>query len=162
MANSLYQWFMVGIVAALHPFFVSVIELNHNPKEKSVEISMRIFVDDFEATLKKFGNTKIDVAKPEDKAALDKLIVNYINQKIQISIDAKKVAMHYVGYEIKQESVWLYFEIDNINTIKKIDVNSNLLYEYQDKQINIFRVKANGVEKSYKLDYPKTFTSFEM
>ena len=74
MANSLYQWLLVGIVAAMHPFFVSVVELNHNLKDKSLETSVRIFSEDFETTLKQFGHTKVDLAKPADKDALDKLI----------------------------------------------------------------------------------------
>lgn len=161
MANSIFQWFFTGLVAVLHPFFVSVIELNHNPKEKSVEISMRIFTDDLEATLKKFSNTKIDLANAANKESLDKIIVNYVNQKMHIQIDGKSAKLEYVGYEIKKESVWLYFEIDNIATLKKVQVNCNLLYEYQEKQMNIFHVNANGKEKSYKLDNPSTIASFD-
>jgi len=81
MANSLYQWLIVGIVSIMHPFYVSVIELNHSAKDKSLETSVRIFSEDLEATLTKFGNTKVDLSKPSDKAALDRLIENYIHQK---------------------------------------------------------------------------------
>lgn len=161
MANSLYQWLMVGMVAALHPFFVSVIELNHNAKDKSLETSVRIFNDDLETALKKFGNTKIDLAKPADKAALDKLIANYIAQKLTVKVNGKNMVFEYLGYEQKKESTWIYFETNNVPSIKKVEINCNLLYDFQDKQINIFNVKANGLEKNYKLDYPKTTTSFE-
>lgn len=161
MANSIFQWLIISAVAVLHPFFVSVIELNHNPKEKSVEISMRIFTDDFEATLKKFGNTKIDLTNPTNKSATDELITNYVRQKLKVTIDNKATVLEYVGYEIKKESVWLYFEIDNVTNIKKVDIFCNLLYDYEQKQINIFHVKANGKEESYKLEYPNSNKSFQ-
>ncbi len=161
MANSIFQWLMTSVVAVLHPFFVSVIELNHNPKEKSVEISMRIFTDDFEATLKKFGNTKIDLTNPTNKTATDELITNYVRQKLKVNIDNKATVLEYVGYEIKKESVWLYFEIDNVTNVKKVDINCNLLYDYEQKQINILRVKGNGKEESYKLEYPNNNKSFQ-
>jgi hypothetical protein len=161
MANSMFQWLTIGLLALLHPFFVSVIEINHNAKEKSVEVSMRIFTDDFEGALKKFSNTKVDLANPANKEAIDKIIVSYIKQKMYLQIDGKPVLLEYVGYEIKKESVWLYFEIDNIATLKKVQVNCNLLYECQEKQMNIFHVNANGKEKSYKLDNPATTTSFD-
>ncbi len=157
----MFQWLTIGLLALLHPFFVSVIEINHNAKEKSVEVSMRIFTDDFEGALKKFSNTKVDLANPANKEAIDKIIVSYIKQKMYLQIDGKPVLLEYVGYEIKKESVWLYFEIDNIATLKKVQVNCNLLYECQEKQMNIFHVNANGKEKSYKLDNPATTTSFD-
>lgn len=160
MVNSVFQWLMIGFMAVVHPFFVSVIELNHNATNKTVEISARIFTDDFEATLKKFGNTKIDLTNPTDKTKLDQLIVAYVRQKLIINIDGKATVLEYVGYEIKKESVWIYFEIDHIATLKKIDVNCSFLYDYEAKQINIFHVKAGGQEKSYKLDYPANATSF--
>ncbi len=161
MANSLYQWLMVGIVAALHPFFVSVIELNHNAKDRSLETSVRIFTEDFETTLKKFGNTKVDLTKPADKAALDKLIASYINQKLSINVDGKTISLQYLGYEQKQESTWVYFETANIPSVKKVEVTCNLLYDFEDKQINIFTVKAKGTERNYKLDYPATKAEFD-
>lgn len=161
MANSIFQWLMTGLVAVLHPFFVSVIEINHNAKEKSVEVSMRIFTDDFEGALKKFSNAKIDLANPASKEAIDKIIVSYVKQKMYVQINGKPAVLEYVGYEIKKESVWVYFEIDNIATVKKVEVNCNLLYEYQEKQMNIFHVNANGKEESYKLEYPNNNKSFQ-
>ncbi len=158
----MFQWFIISAMAVLHPFFVSVIEMNHNAKEKSVEVSIRIFTDDLEATLKKVNNSKVDLLNPNNKVNNDKLIVEYIRQKMAIKIDTKLVVLEYVGYEIKKESVWLYFEIDNIASIKKINVNCNLLYDFEKKQINIFNVKANGKEESYKLDYPKIDASFNL
>lgn len=158
----MFQWFIISAMAVLHPFFVSVIEMNHNAKEKSVEVSIRIFTDDLEATLKKVNNSKVDLLNPNNKVNNDKLIVEYIRQKMAIKIDTKLVVLEYVGYEIKKESVWIYFEIDNIASIKKVDVNCNLLYDFEKKQINIFNVKANGKEESYKLDYPKTDASFNL
>jgi hypothetical protein len=153
---------MISLFTFLHPFFISVIEINHNAKEKSVEVSVRAFVDDVESTLSKNNKVKIDLNNPKDKAALDQSIAKYMTQKIQISIDGKLQSMQYIGYEIKQESVWVYFEIEHINMLNKVDVNCNLLYDFQQKQINIFHVKANGKEKSYKLEYPKTIAGFEL
>lgn len=161
MANSIFQWLITSIVAVLHPFYVSLIELNHNPKEKTVETSIRIFTDDFEATLKKFGNTKVDLLNPINKTATDELIVKYIRNHIKVHIDNKPSLLEYVGYEIRKESVWLYFEIDNISSMKKVDIDCNLLYDYEQKQINILRVKANNDEKNYKLEYPNSNKSFQ-
>lgn len=141
---------------ALHPFYVSMIEINHNAKEKTAEISVRIFTEDLENTLKKYGNTKIDILNPANKALADKLLNDYLQHKLQIKLNEKAVTLHYLGYEKQMESIWTYLEIKDVVNISKVAVSCSLLYDYQDKQSNIFHIKANGKEKSYKLDYPET------
>jgi hypothetical protein len=161
MVNSMVQWLSMAFIAVLHPFYVSVIDINHNTKENAVEISIRIFTPDLEQTLQKYSTTKIDIANPKDKVVLDKQISSYINQKLQIKINGQPAIINYIGHELQMESVWIYAEIPKIAQLKKIDINCNLLYDYKDLQSNIFHVKSKDAEKSYKLDFPKTTTSFE-
>ena len=80
------QWFLTGMIAVLHPFFVSVIEINHNTKEATVEISVRIFTEDLEKTLQKYSTQKMDIINPTDKALLEKQISQYITQKLKLKI----------------------------------------------------------------------------
>jgi hypothetical protein len=144
-----------------HPFYVSVIQIDHNAKAKTAEISIRIFMDDLEKALAKYGNTKVDILKPTEKTATNKLLNDYIQHKLHLNLNGNAVQMNYLGYEQQQESVWAYLEVENIASIKKATINCSLMYDYQDKQINIFHVKCNGNEKSYKLDYPQTDFSIE-
>jgi hypothetical protein len=161
MVNSMFQWLSISLIALLHPFYVSVIDINHNTKEETVELSIRIFTQDLEETLQKHSAAKIDMVHPANKAVLDKQINDYIKQKLQLKMNGQTVTMQYVGYEIQLESVWIYFEVPKIKQLKKLDVNCTILYDFQNIQSNIFHVKANGTEKSYKLDYPKNTTVFD-
>jgi len=157
----MFQWLSISLIALLHPFYVSVIDINHNTKEETVEMSIRIFTQDLEETLQKYSAAKIDMVHPANKAVLDKQINDYIKQKLQLKMNGQTVTMQYVGYEIQLESVWIYFEVPKIKQLKKLDVNCTILYDFQNIQSNIFHVKANGTEKSYKLDYPKNTTVFD-
>ncbi len=182
MVNSLFQWLMMALFTAVqttnvtvqnhpavyktaelkkHPLYISIIDINHNAKDKALEISVRIFTDDFENTLKKYGNTKIDLTHPADKALADKLVSNYLLSRLQIKADNKNTTLHYLGFELQQESIWTYFEVTNIPSVKKIEVNTTVLYDYQEKQINIIHAKVNGDEKSFRLDNPKSYAAFE-
>ena len=118
MVNSMFQWLSVSLIALLHPFYVSVIDINHNIKEESVEMSIRIFTQDLEETLQKYSTAKIDMVHPTNKAVLDKQITDYIKQKLQLKINGQTVTMQYVGYEIQLESVWIYFEVPKIKQLK--------------------------------------------
>lgn len=161
MVNSLFQWLMMALFSAVHPLYISIVDINHNAKDKELEVSVRIFTDDFEGALKKYSNTKVDLTHPSDKAAAEKLISNYLLNHLQIKADNKVVPLHFIGFELQQESIWSYFEIPNISSVKKMEVNTSVLYDYQEKQINIIHAKVNGNEKSFRLDNPKTNAAFE-
>jgi hypothetical protein len=161
MVNSMVQWLTMAFIALLHPFYVSVIDINHNTKESSLELSIRIFTPDLEQTLQKYSTTKVDIANPKDKVLLDKQISTYINQKLQLKINGQPAKINYIGHEIQMESVWIFADIPKVTQLKKLDINCNILYDYKDLQSNIFHVKSEGNEKSFKLDFPKTSTSFE-
>src|SRR5438067_957342 len=61
-----------------HPFYISVTEINHNAKDKTIEISCKMFADDFEQILEKNYKTQLDIASDKDKASFDKLIPDYM------------------------------------------------------------------------------------
>ena len=170
MVNIMVRWLMIPLLVCSfpnlntelrtkkgwHPFYLSMIEIKHNAKEKTAEVSIRIFTEDLENTLKKYGNTRSDLLKSINKAAVDRLLNDYIQHKLQIQLNDKAVSLHYIGYEQQSESIWTYLEVTDIPIIKKVSVNCSLLYDYQDQQINIFHIKANGKEKTFKLAYPQT------
>ena len=152
---------MTGIVSLLHPFFISVIEINHNTKEANVEVSVRIFTNDFEKTLQKYTTAKLDILNPPDNAFLEKQISTYLSQKIKLKINGQPVTANYIGHEIQKESVWSYFEIPKVAELKKLEIDCSLLYDFEKTQSNIIHVKSNGEDKSYKLDCPKSVAVFD-
>ena len=161
MVNSLFQWLMMAVISVVHPLYISIIEVNHNAKDKELEISVRIFTDDFEAALKKNGAVKIDLTHPADKTAAEKLVSAYILNHLQLKVDNQILPLHFIGFEQQQESIWTYFEIPYTPTPKKLEVTTTVLYDYQEKQINIIHVKVHNDEKSYRLDNPKSYAAFE-
>lgn len=160
MATIFTQWLISASIAILHPFFVSVIEINHNPVDATAEISVRIFTDDLEKTLQKQSTVNIDIIKPANKALIDQKISQYIGKTLLLKINGKAVKMNYVGYEIIKESTWSYFEVNNIKDLNNIDINCSLLHDFETSQINLLHVKSKGDQKSYKLDYPNKSMSF--
>ncbi|MBH2004813.1 MAG: hypothetical protein I8H66_09000 [Sphingobacteriia bacterium] len=161
MANSMVQWLITASVALLHPFFVSVIDISHNEKDATAEISVRIFTDDLEKTLQKYSKAKVDIIHPADKAFIDQQLNTYINNTLHLKINGVPAKPKYIGYEIIKESTWAYFEVAGVKELKKLDVDCSLLHDFETSQINIFHVKSKGQEKSYKLDHPKRVTSFD-
>jgi hypothetical protein len=144
----------------LHPFHVSVVEVEHNASEKTLEISVKIFTDDFETILAKNYNAKVDLTNPPNKPAMDSLVKKYIYSHLSLKANGRPVSFVYVGYEIDKEAAYGYIEVDNIPSVSKIDINNTLLYDKFDDEVNIMHVKVNGERKSNKLTYPDKEVSF--
>lgn len=152
--------FPAASVPVVHPFYVSVTEINHNAKERSLEVSVKIFTDDFENALKKKYSRPVNLIKPADKPIADSLVSDYIRQHLQIRCDGKSLRAHYLGYEHESEAVWCYLEIKGVPEPRAMEIINNLLYDYLDQQINMIHVTVNGKRKSAKLDYPETKIAF--
>ncbi|MFM7357884.1 MAG: DUF6702 family protein [Sediminibacterium sp.] len=146
--------------AFVHPFYVSLIDISYNEAEATAEISIRIFTDDLEQTLRKQSGTKIDLVNPKNKAAAETELSKYIRQKILLNIDGKPCQLEYLGYEIQKESVWSYWEVKQVKSMKGLQIDCSLLYDFVNLQTNIFHVKKGEKEWSRKLDYPETKLAF--
>ena len=168
MVSSVYKWLVIPVLAvaltsfrpAPHPFHVSVVEIEHNASDKTLEISCKIFTDDFESILAKNYNKKVDLINPTDKAAMDSLVKKYIYSHLSIKVNGKPVVLNYIGYENEKEAAYGYIEVENISSVSKLDINNTILFDKFDDQVNIMHVKANGDRKSTKLNYPDKETSF--
>ncbi|TKC13037.1 hypothetical protein FA048_05310 [Pedobacter polaris] len=137
-----------------HPLHVSTTEINFNSKEKSLEISCRIFTDDFENVLTKSYNVKTDLNKPSMQKAMDELIKKYLTAHLQYNVNGKTVNATYVGFEKDQEATNVYLEIGNITSLQKLSINNTILYDLFDDQMNILHVEKGGIRKSVRANYP--------
>ncbi|MBK8953406.1 MAG: hypothetical protein IPM85_15245 [Chitinophagaceae bacterium] len=140
--------------ATVHPFHVSVTEIEHNEKEKTLQISCKIFTDDFETILARNYKTKVDLVNPANRAAMDTLVKKYLLSHLSVRMNNKPVHFSYLGFEHEKEAVYGYVEAENVITAGKIEIISTILYDMFDDQVNIFHVKAGGGRKSSKLNYP--------
>jgi hypothetical protein len=144
-----------------HPFHIAVTEVNHDVKTKSLEISCKFFADDFEQAIEKNYKTSLDIAASKDKALLDKYIPDYISKHLSFTVDGKTVKLTYVGFQKEKEWAHCYFSVENISSMKKIDITNNLLHDFSNDQVNIIHVMNNGKRQSTTLNYPATKASFQ-
>ncbi len=145
----------------LHPFFVSVTQIQENAKEKILEVTCKIFTDDFEKDLRKNYHTHVDLLNETDKPAMVKLINDYIKSHLQISIDSKLCALQYIGFEKDEEAVNCYFQVNNISVKKTVAIVNHILFDYKPEQVNIVHVTVRGTRKSTQLINPDSRASFD-
>jgi hypothetical protein len=173
MAAILYKWFLLLCLTGLvgmapapapvnHPFFISVTEIEHNAKEKTLEISCKIFTDDFEKTLRQnYASTPVDLINIKNKAAMDRIVSEYVLRHFSVKVDGKIAALKFIGFQRQEEAVYSFFEVADIPSVKKIAVTDNLLYDYKKEQVSMVHVTVGGNLKSTKMNNPDDKYVFE-
>ena len=176
MAASLYKrnkgplaWFAAAglmlILAsgapAAHPLYITVTEIKHNPKDKILEISCKVFTNDLEAVLEKLAKTRVDLSSEKDRVVNDRLIDEYIEKHLRLKVDGKPAGLHYIGSEKEADGTWCYFQVNDVPAVKRIDAVNDLLYDSFSQQINIMHVTVGSERKSTRLDCPEANASFQ-
>ena len=143
-----------------HPMFISVTEINHNANTKTLEISCKIFTDDFETALRKTNTDKVDLLDIKVKPSMNALVNNYIHKHLAIKVNDNPVTLMFLGFEQEEEGIVSFYEIKNIDGVKKLDVINNILYENKPQQMGIIHVYVNGVRKSTRINNPEDKAGF--
>ena len=167
MASIFYKWLLLAAAffckspSELHPVYVSVVEIEHNKAEQTLEMSCRIFTDDFEKTLRGKTQQKVDLINPADKKAMEQLVNQYIQQHLKIKVNGKPVSLNFLGFEQVEESIQSYYQVNGINTVKNIMLEDDILYEYKSEQMSIIHITVNGNRKSTRLTNPDNKATIE-
>ncbi|MGN7783558.1 DUF6702 family protein [Niabella sp. 22666] len=143
--------------ANVHPYHVSATEMEYDAKSKRVEISTKIFTDDFETVLAKVYKQKTDLSNPKLKTQMTVLVNKYITTHLTLKTGDKILPLQLYDWEIDHEAVYVYAiaEAPAFN-IKSIMVENKVLYDLFDDQVNIVHFIYKGNRKSAKLVYPET------
>lgn len=145
---------LLVVLSFKHPFYVSVTEVEYSSKTKEVGISVKVFPDDLEESLRKFNGNKYDVVQG-DKKMIGPVLDKYIKQHMRILLNGTAKSYQWMGYEIDKESVWMYFSITNQPGVRSIQVQSDLMYAYKQEQTNIIHIKLDDKRESFRLMAPE-------
>jgi hypothetical protein len=116
--------------------------VEYNEKEKSLQISVHIFIDDLEESLKKEGHTKLFICTERESTQAEKHIESYLRKNLSFSVNGKSSAYTFVGKEGSSDmsAVWIYLEIPVNGKIKTINIKNSLLLREFDDQKNLVHV----------------------
>ena len=137
-----------GAVAA-HAYHTSLTEIQYNVREKSLEISIRMFTDDLETALTKANNgQKVMIGGKNDNS--DAVLNKYVQQHFAILLSQKqKRAMNVLGKEIEGDATWVYVEIPNAQDFKGNILYNNIMQELFDDQTNLVNFLQPSGKKTY-------------
>lgn len=136
-----------------HAFHISKTDMVFQPTEKSMQITMHIFIDDLESALEKQGLSKLFIGTEREKQEVNSLIFNYLQNSFAVQLNGKKTAYTWVGKETTKDkqALWIYLEIKNIREVRNISVENRVLTEVFADQKNIVQVNIPSKKQGYFL-----------
>ncbi|MCF6167256.1 DUF6702 family protein [Lutibacter sp.] len=144
--------FIPLLAFTLHKYYISLCEIEYVEEQKSIQITLGMFIDDFEVTLNKSNDTILNLATKDEVKNIDKYYKSYLNKHFKISVNNKLQAYKYIGKEYDGDLVRFYLEIINIEHINSIEVINNCLFEEFEDQENIVKIRANNTNKTFYLN----------
>lgn len=150
MKKSLLLGFAILFLSsfAVHKFYVSVTQVDYVPSKKRIEITSRIFIDDFEKALNKKYNKTLNLTSTRELPEAEELIKGYLKEKVKISINKKPQEIVFLARELEGDVLILYSKIDISKKINTFEIYNALLTEVYSDQQNIVHTHINGNKKS--------------
>jgi hypothetical protein len=136
----------------LHPIHLSVSEINYSEKDKALQITSRIFLDDLELSIQKqLNKPDLDLLEPGKDFTTEKLISDYVLQHLSVKLDGKIQKLNFLGFEREDPAIICYIEIENIKKFKTIEIKNDVIMETHNDQSNLVHVTYKGPVKSLRL-----------
>ncbi len=134
----------ITISLMVHPFHVSVSDINYKEDQKTLQISTRIFLDDLELALRTYtGSENLDITDENNWIFVNENLKLYLLEHIKLwNGKGSEYEINYVGAEIEDNVMWTYLEIKKIKKLRRVKVYNSVLHEVWGDQENLVHFRA--------------------
>jgi len=161
MKTVLLSSLIIISLSLAHPFYLSVCDLKYNSSSKKIEGTVKLFTNDLEDALKRLENKQVDLINSKNKTETLILLSKYLNNRLLVMEKGKVLSYQLLGYELEEESIWIYIETMVCSPPKTLSIENTILYDFIKEQMNIINLEVTGVKKSWKLNNPEKAVIFE-
>lgn len=156
MINNFY-FLAITLFFPFHEFHVTHTTFHYNDESKSMEITIKVAIEDLEKSIKNIYSEKINVLLDiQEKKNIEKLIVEYFRNNLIFSLDKNKQEYQWIGKESSNNlhDIYLYFEIPNYDkneNVESITIKNTLFFDLYSYQTNIALIELT--DKKYNLTF---------
>jgi len=150
-----------GFDVESHAYYVSICTIDYNKSKQSLELTFKLTAHDLEKSFSTQQESELRLGSAKEHKEADKLLAEYINKHFSLDLVEKRMALKYVGKEVElNESLYLYFEIENVGSLDGLKVKNNILVEQFEEQENILHFNAGS--KHTSVVFNRSITSKEI
>ena len=132
-------------ITNVHDFHLSKGTLKYKAEQKAVQLTMHVYIDDFETALAEAGIDSMFILTDRESAEAEKYISMYVREKFRIEFDGAQLEMGFIGKEMSDDmaGMWIYMEATEVEAPTTAEIYYGVLMDSFDDQRNILSVQIN-------------------
>ncbi|MBJ6110049.1 hypothetical protein JAO73_13585 [Hymenobacter sp. BT523] len=138
---------LAGAAPALHAYHSTITELRYNAAKQQLELSVKVFTDDFEKAISKGQPTPVNLtdAGPRPLA----LATAYLQRTLQVRTTAgAALQLQVLGMQAENDGYWLFCKVPLPGPQPGVQLRQAMMLEVFGDEMNIVNVEANGKKQS--------------
>ena len=144
-----------------HPVHVSVTNLDLDPVRGKVELSVKIFADDFQDLIMNKYGVQLNIVEQEEPGDGITAINQYMQDALRLVFNGREAArLEYVDSKLNEQAIWLFYHCEFPGRIRKVEVVNRVMLEKFSDQTNLMIVSYEDKQNGYRLDNKNTELSF--
>lgn len=147
-AFSFFVW-LIFVQATTHPYYVSSLEIDYRPDRAALQITMRVFTDDWQLILNTHYDKSLRLDPDTDTEQVVIYSTEYLQQHLELNLNGIDVTPSVLGREYQNDQLVLYLEVAGVTEIQALVVSNRILFAELEGQQNIVRIKTPTKRKSF-------------
>jgi len=146
-----------------HPVHVSVTNIDMEPGNGTMKLSVKVFADDFQDLILHKYSVQLRITEQENPGDKIHSVNNYIEEALKLEINGKEATgLQFQETRLNEEAIWLFYTYEHGEKIRKISIRNTLMLEKFDDQTNLLIVSYNDKQNGYRMDNKTTDLSFNI
>ena len=141
--------FLLFVQATIHPYYVSTLEIDYRPDRAALQITMRVFTDDWQLMLNTHYDKTLRLDPDTDTEKVLTHSSDYFQQHLELNLNGTYVTPSVLGKEYQDDQLLLYLEIAGVAEPQTLAVSNRILFAELEGQQNIVRIKTPTKRKSF-------------
>ena len=138
---------LAGAAPALHAYHSTITELRYNAAKKQLELSVKVFTDDFEKALSQGQPTHVNLTEAGPRPLV--LASAYLGRTLQVSTTAGvPLQLQVLGMQAENDGYWFYCKVPLPSPVSGVKLRQAALLDAFSDQMNIVNIEANGQKQS--------------
>ena len=126
----------LGNSANAHKFYMSITDMEYNPTTKSLQISMKLFVDDLELVLERECEIKCFLGTEKEHPKSNEFIKAYVGTHFFVEQSKGSLPVTFIGKEVDKDYAWIYLQVKNFKVKDQTLLTNSMLFDYFNEQTN--------------------------
>lgn len=122
----------------LSDFYSSLTKVDYNDGSKTLKFTTKL----------NSGHIADILNVNPNSPAFEAEVKKYVNAHFDVFVNGQNMDLSFTGSQVNGESVWVYFEADNVTDISTLRIKNNLMLEAYPKQVNLVNIAYKGVQKN--------------